>query len=73
MRQTMANPLYNTLNNNRNNQFSQIIEQAKQMQKTFTGNPKAEVERLVQTGQMSQEQFNQFARIANQIMQFMPK
>lgn len=69
----MANPLYNTLNNNRNNQFSQIIEQAKQMQKTFTGNPKAEVERLVQTGQMSQEQFNQFARIANQIVQFMPK
>ena len=73
MRQTMANPLYNTLNNNRNNQFSQIIEQAKQMQKTFTGNPKAEVERLVQSGQMSQEQFNQFARVANQIMQFMPK
>lgn len=69
----MANPLYNTLNNNRNNQFSQIIEQAKQMQKTFTGNPKAEVERLVQSGQMSQEQFNQFARVANQIMQFMPK
>lgn len=69
----MANPLYNTLNNNRNNQFSQIIEQAKQMQKTFTGNPKAEVERLVQSGQMSQEQFNQFARIANQVMQFMPK
>ena len=27
----MANPLYNTLNNNRNNQFSQIIEQAKQI------------------------------------------
>ena len=73
MRQKMANPLYNTLNNNRNNQFSQIIEQAKQMQKTFTGNPKSEVERLVQSGQMSQEQFNQFARIANQIMQFMPK
>lgn len=69
----MANPLYNTLNNNRNNQFLQIIEQAKQMQKTFTGNPKAEVERLVQSGQMSQEQFNQFARIANQVMQFMPK
>lgn len=69
----MANPLYNTLNNNRNNQLSQIIEQAKQMQKTFTGNPKAEVERLVQSGQMSQEQFNQFARIANQVMQFMPK
>lgn len=73
MRQTMANPLYNTLNNNRNNQFSQIIEQAKQMQKTFTGNPKAGVERLMQSGQMSQEQFNQFARIANQVMQFMPK
>lgn len=69
----MANPLYNTLNNNRNNQFTQIIEQAKQMQKTFTGNPKAEVERLVQSGQMSQEQFNRFARIANQVMQFMPK
>ena len=70
----MANPLFNELNKKpANNPFSQIISQAQQLKQTFKGNPKAEVERLVQTGQMSQEQFNQFARIANQVMQFMPK
>ena len=74
MRQTMANPLYNELNKKpANNPFSQIISQAQQLKQTFKGNPKAEVERLVQTGQMSQEQFNQFAQVANQRMQFMPK
>lgn len=69
----MANPLFNTLNRNNNNPFAQIINQVNEMQKTFKGNPKAEVERLMQSGQMTQEQFNQFAQVANQVMQFMPK
>lgn len=66
----MANALFNALGNN-NNPFANLIQQAKQMQQTFKGNPKAEVERLMRTGQMSQDQFNQYSQIANQIMQMM--
>jgi hypothetical protein len=57
------NPLYSQFNNN---PFSQIISQAKQLQHTMK-NPQQEVQRLLNSGQMSQEQFNQFAQIANNI------
>ncbi len=66
----MANALFNALGNN-NNPFANLIQQAKQMQRTFKGNPKTEVERLIKSGQMSQNQFNQYSQIANQIMQMM--
>lgn len=66
----MANALFNALGNN-NNPFANLIQQAKQMQQTFKGNPRAEVERLIKSGQMSQDQFNEYSQIANQIMQMM--
>lgn len=66
----MPNALFNALGNN-NNPFSNIIQQAQQLKNTFKGNPKQEVERLIKSGQMSQEQFNQYSQIANQIMQMM--
>lgn len=66
----MPNALFNALGNT-NNPFANLIHQAKQMQQTFKGNPKAEVERLIKSGQMSQDQFNQYSQIANQIMQMM--
>ena len=66
----MANALFNALGNN-NYPFANLIQQAKQMQQTFKGNPKSEVERLIKSGQMSQDQFNQYSQIANQIMQMM--
>ena len=66
----MANALFNALGNN-NNPFANLIQQAKQMQQTFKGNPKAEVERLLKSGQMTQAQFNEYSQIANQITQMM--
>ena len=66
----MANPLYDTMGR-QHNPMSDIIKQARQFKKQFTGNPRQEVERLLQTGQMSQSQFNQFSQMAQQIVQAM--
>ena len=66
----MTNPLYNPMNNQQN-PFAQIIRQAKDFRKQFTGNPSDEVQRLLNSGQMSQQQFNQFSQIAQQIVQAM--
>ena len=66
----MANPLYNPMNNQQN-PFAQIIRQARDFRKQFTGNPRDEVQRLLISGQMSQQQFNQFSQIAQQIVQAM--
>lgn len=67
----MGNPLFNQFNNQNNGIFD-IVNQIQDFQRTFKGNPKQEVERLLSTGQMSQQQFNQFAQIANQLKPFLP-
>lgn len=63
----MANPLFNALNGQQTNPMQQLVADARKLRQTMQ-NPRAEVERLVQTGQMSQEQFNQFSQIAQQIV-----
>ena len=68
----MGNPLFNQFGN-QNNNMSDLINQIMDFKKNFTGNPKEEVEKLLQSGQMSQQQFNQLSQIANQILPFLPK
>lgn len=65
----MANPLYNSMK--QNNPFEQLAQQARDFRKQFSGNPRQEVERLLQTGQLSQADFNRFSQIAQQVVQFM--
>lgn len=67
----MANQLFSALNgNNRQNTnpMQQLIADAKRLQQTMNGNPRQMVEELVKSGRMSQDQFNQYAQIANQII-----
>lgn len=64
----MANPLYGQFGGQMQmNPMQQLVADAKKMRQTMQ-NPRAEVERLVQTGQMSQSQFNQLSQIAQQII-----
>lgn len=66
----MANNLFNQFGR-QNNPLEQLAQQAREFQKQFNGNPRQEVERLLQSGQMSQSQFNQYSQIAQQVAQFM--
>lgn len=66
----MSNSLYNQFGR-QNNPFEQLAQQARDLRKQFSGNPRQEVERLLQTGQMTQSQFNQYSQIAQQVAQFM--
>lgn len=66
------NPLFNNFGN-RSNQFTQIIQQARDFRKSFTGNPREEVQKLLNSGAMSQQDFNRYSQIAQQVMQFMGK
>lgn len=68
----MANHLFNTFGNN--NQFGDLIKQAQAFKRQFTNiNPRAEVERLLNSGEMSQQQFNEYSQIAQQVAQMMGK
>lgn len=66
----MANPLFDTFGNN--NQFGNLIQQAQEFKKQFANiNPRAEVERLLNSGEMSQKTFNELSQIAQQVVQSM--
>ena len=67
----MANPLFNTFGNN--NPFEQLIKEAKEFKKTFNGNPREEVQKLLNSGRMTQQEFNTYSQIAQQVAQMMGK
>ena len=63
----MSNPLFSALGGQQMNPMAQLVADARKLRQTMQ-NPRAEVERLLQSGQMSQQQFNQFSQIAQQIV-----
>ena len=63
----MSNPLYGQFGGQQTNPLQQLVADARKLRQTMQ-NPRAEVERLLQSGQMSQAQFNQFSQIAQQIV-----
>ena len=68
----MANPLYNMFGGNAPmNPISQLVRDAKAFRKSFTGNPKDEVQRLLNSGLLSQADFNRYSQIAQQVVQAM--
>lgn len=68
----MANLLYENYGN-LPNPISDLIRQAKDFKKSFNGSPKDEVQRLLNSGQMSQQEFNRLSQIARQVVQAMGK
>ena len=66
----MSNSLFDQFGR-QNNPLEQLAQQAKEFRKQFSGNPRQEVERLLQTGAMSQKTFNEYSQIAQQVVQFM--
>ena len=65
-----TNPLFNALNGGQqpvNNGFSNFMNDFQRLQQTVK-NPRQEVERLLQSGAMSQQTFNSLAQQANQIL-----
>ena len=64
----MANPIYDQFGGQQNNNgFSAFMNDFRRLQQTVK-NPRQEVERLLQSGAMSQQDFNRFGQMANQII-----
>ena len=63
----MSNPLYGQFGGQQTNPIQQLVTNARQLKQTIH-NPRTEVERLLQTGQMSQQDFNRYSQIAQQIV-----
>lgn len=61
----MSNPLFEQLNNGQNS--NSMLQQFIQFKQNFNGDPRQTVQNLLNTGQMSQQQFNQLAQQATQM------
>lgn len=64
----MSNPLFNALGGGmpQGNGPMQMIQQFMQFKQNFRGDPKAEVEKMLQSGRISQQQLNQVQQMAGQ-------
>lgn len=60
----MSNPFFGALGGG--NGFFQMMQQFQQFRANFQGDPKAEVEKLLQSGAMSQQKLNQLQSMAKQ-------
>lgn len=68
------NPLFNRFGNNRNNAptsgpFGGVLNMMnafRQFKQNFQGDPREQVQNMLNSGQMSQEQFNQLSNMAAQ-------
>lgn len=61
------NNLYQELNKNN------IFVQFEQFKKNFKGDPREEVQRLLNSGQMSQEMFNRLSQTATQLQSMLKR
>ena len=73
----MGNPLFDALGGAQQaqmpgvaGQFQRMMQQFRQFRSSFQGDPRQEVEKLLQSGKMSQQQLNQLQSTAQQFMQF---
>ena len=63
----MSNPLYQALNRSENNMPTNLIEQFNQFMKEMNGkNPNEEINKLLMSGKINQNQLNEAQRMAQQ-------
>lgn len=61
------NPLFQQMQGN------SLMERFKQFQQMFRGNPQQQVQQLLNSGRISQSQYNQAVQMANQLSQMLGK
>lgn len=64
----MSNPLFQQMMNGQN---QNLLAQFQQFKSTFSGDPKQQVQQLLNSGRMSQEQFNRLSQMATQFQQLL--
>lgn len=68
MSDIMGNPLFNLLNGGKNNGPGNMIQQFQQFKKQMQGvNPQEEVQKLLQSGKISQSQLDKAQQMAQQM------
>lgn len=62
----MSNPLFDQYNNQNNN----LLQQFNQFKNSFRGDPKAQVQQLLNSGRITQAQYDKAVQMAKMLQQF---
>ena len=66
----MSNPLFGMMGGNQP-QMSGLMQRFQQFRQAFTGDPKQRVQDLLNSGRISQQQYNQAVQMAQQLQKMM--
>lgn len=66
----MSNPLFNQYGNS---PYNNMIQRFNQFKQTFHGDPKQQVQNLLNSGKVSQQQYNQAVQMANAFQKMLGK
>lgn len=67
----MSNPFFSAFGRQvGNDPMSRMISEFKRFSESFKGDPRQEIQRLLDSGEMTQQQLNQLQSIAGQFRQF---
>lgn len=60
------NPLYDQMQNNQGGGANGMLQRFQQFRQNFKGNPQQQVQQLLNSGKVSQQQYNQAVQMAQQ-------
>ncbi len=66
------NPLYNLLRGNtQQGQLNGILGQLQRFKQQFSGDPKQQIQQMLNSGRITQEQYNQAVEMTNKLIQML--
>lgn len=65
----MSNPLFNQMQPQ--NQFAQMMQRFQQFRQTFQGDPRQQVQQLLNSGKVTQQQYDRAVQMAQQLQRLM--
>lgn len=65
------NPLFRQFNQVQNNSGNDIITRFNQFRKSFSGNPQEQIQQMLNSGRITQEQYNRAVQQAQQLSRLM--
>ena len=61
----MANPLFNLFGNSQYGNMSGLIQQFQQFKNSFKGDPRQQVQQMLNSGRITQDDYNKAVQMAN--------
>lgn len=63
----MPNPLYNAMNQNNSGEMNALLQRFRQFQQIFRGDPRQQIQQMLNSGQVSQQQYDAAVKKAQEL------